>query len=56
VAEGFAKGWVFQQGRQGLAKTDFGDQATALELSEEERAVLARAPERQPEILLERTP
>jgi hypothetical protein len=56
VAEGFAKGWVFQQGRQGLANTDFGDQATALELSEEERAALARAPERQPEILLERTP
>jgi hypothetical protein len=56
VAEGFAKGWVFQQGRQGLANTDFGDQATVLELSEEERAELARAPERQPEILLERTP
>jgi hypothetical protein len=56
VADGFAKGWVFQQGRQGLINTDFGDQATVLELSEEERAELARSPQREPKILLERTP
>jgi hypothetical protein len=56
VAEGFAKGWVFQQGRQGLTNTDFGQQATVVQLSAEERAELERAPERAPEILLERTP
>jgi hypothetical protein len=56
VADGFAKGWVFQQGRQGLINSDFGQQATVLELSVEDRAELARAPEREPEILLERTP
>lgn len=56
VADGFAKGWVFQQGRQGLINSDFGQQATVLELSAEDRAELARAPEREPEILLERTP
>ncbi|MGH8063886.1 MAG: hypothetical protein ACRERE_01350 [Candidatus Entotheonellia bacterium] len=56
VADGFAKGWVFQQGRQGLINPDFGQQATVLELSAEDRAELARAPEREPEILLERTP
>jgi hypothetical protein len=56
VADGFAKGWVFQQGRQGLINPDFGQQATVLELSAEERAELARAPEREPEILMERTP
>jgi len=56
VADGFAKGWVFQQGRQGLINSDFGQQATVLELSTEDRAELARAPEREPEILLERTP
>ena len=56
VADGFAKGWAFQQGRQGLINSDFGQQATVLELSAEDRAELARAPEREPEILLERTP
>lgn len=56
VAEGFAKGWGFQQGRPGLKNPDFGEQATVLELSAEERAELARAPEREPEILSERTP
>jgi hypothetical protein len=56
VADGFAKGWVFQQGRQGLINPDFGMQATVLELSAEERAELARAPEREPEIATERTP
>ena len=56
VADGFAKGWVFQQGRQGLLNPDFGLQAMVLELSAEERAELARAPEREPEILMERTP
>jgi hypothetical protein len=56
VADGFAKGWVFQQGRQGLTNPDFGRQATALELSAEDRTELARAPEREPEILMERTP
>ena len=56
VADGFAKGWVFQQGRQGLINSDFGQQATVLELSAEDRAELARAPEREPTILLERTP
>ncbi|MBI3329198.1 MAG: hypothetical protein HYZ81_21165 [Nitrospinae bacterium] len=56
VADGFAKGWVFQQGRQGLVNFDFGEQATVIELSEEDRAELARAPEREPEILMERTP
>ena len=56
VADGFAKGWSFQQGRQGLINSDFGQQATVLELSAEDRAELARTPEREPEILLERTP
>jgi hypothetical protein len=56
VADGFAKGWVFQQGRQGLTNTDFGQRATVLELSAEDRAELERAPERTAEILLERTP
>jgi len=54
--DGFAKGWVFQQGRQGLINSDFGQQATVLELSAEDRAELARAPEREPAIMLERTP
>ena len=48
VADGFAKGWGFQQGRQGLLNPDFGLQAMVLELSAEERAELARAPEREP--------
>jgi hypothetical protein len=56
VADGFAKGWVFQQQHQGLTNTDFGQQATALELTAEDRAEWARAPEREAEILLERTP
>jgi hypothetical protein len=56
VADGFAKGWVFQQGRQELSNPDFGQQATVMELSAEDGAELARAPERAPEILLERTP
>jgi hypothetical protein len=56
VADGFAKGWVCQQGRQGFVNPDLGHQATVMELSAEERAALARAPEREPEILLERTP
>ena len=56
VAQGFAKGWTFQQGRQGLINSDFGQQAMVLELSAEDRAELERAPEREPEILLERTP
>jgi hypothetical protein len=56
VASGFAKGWVFQQGRQGLTNPDFGLQAAVLELSAADRAELTRAPEREPEILLERTP
>ena len=51
-----AKGWVFQQGRRGLINPDFGQQAVVVELSAEDRAELARAPEREPEILLERTP
>jgi len=56
VADGFAKGWVFQQGRSGLTNTDFGHHATVTELAAEDRAELARAPEREPEILIERTP
>jgi hypothetical protein len=56
VADGFAKGWVFQQGRPGLNNPDFGAQATVLEISEADRVELGRAPEREPEILLERTP
>jgi hypothetical protein len=56
VADGFAKGWVFQQGRKGLFNPDFGAQAMVLELSEGDRVELARAPAREPEILLERTP
>jgi hypothetical protein len=56
LADGFAKGWVFQQGRQGLINPDFGLQATVLELSAEERAELARAPEREPEISMAHTP
>lgn len=56
VAAGFAKGWIFQQGRQGLLNPDFGVQATVLECSADDRAELGRAPEREPEILLERTP
>jgi hypothetical protein len=56
VADGFAKGWMFQQGRQGLINPNFGQQATVQELSAEDRAELARAPEREPEILMERTP
>lgn len=56
VANGFAKGWIFQQGRPGLNNPDFGQQATVLELTVDDRDELARAPERQPEILLERTP
>ena len=56
VADGFAKGWMFQQGHQGLINPDFGGHATVLELSAEDRDELARAPEREPEILMERTP
>lgn len=56
VANGFAKGWIFQQGRQGLNNPDFGQQATVLELTAEDRDEVARAPARQPEILSERTP
>jgi hypothetical protein len=56
VADGFAKGWIFQQGRQGLTNFDFGHHATVTELAAEDRAELARAPEREPEILMERTP
>jgi hypothetical protein len=56
VADGFAKGWGFQQGRQELINPDFGQQATVLALSAEDHAELAQAPEREPEILLERTP
>jgi hypothetical protein len=56
VADGFAKGWTFQQGRQGLINPDFGQQAMVQEVSAEDRAELGRAPEREPEILLERTP
>ena len=56
VAGGFAKGWLFQQARPGLTNVDFGLQATVAELSAEDQAERARAPERQPEILTERTP
>lgn len=56
VADGFAKGWIFQQGRQGLANPDFGRHATVMALSAEDRGELAQAPEREPEILMERTP
>ncbi len=56
VADGFAKGWVFQQQRQGLINPDFGQQASVQELSPEDRAEQARAPEREPEILSARTP
>jgi hypothetical protein len=56
VADGFAKGWTFQQSRQGLMNTDFGQQAAVRELSTEDHAELSRAPEREPDILLERTP
>lgn len=56
VAVGFAKGWIFQQGRPGLAHPGFGEQATVLELAAEDRAELACAPERAPEIVTERTP
>ena len=56
VAEGFAKGWSFQQGRPTLNNPDFGAHATALEVAAEDRLELGRAPEREPEILLERTP
>jgi hypothetical protein len=50
VADGFAKGWVFQQGRQGLTNSDFGRRPRC-ELSAEDRAELVRAPEREPAIL-----
>jgi hypothetical protein len=56
VADGFAKGWIFQQGRTGLTNPDFGHQASVMELSAEDRVELGRAPEREPEILTERTP
>jgi hypothetical protein len=56
VADGFTKGWGFQQGRPALVNPDFGAQATVMELGEEDRVELGRAPEREPEILLERTP
>lgn len=56
VADGFAKGWIFQQGRQGLANPDFGRHATVMALSAEDRGELAQVPEREPEILMERTP
>ena len=56
VAVGFAKGWAFQQSRPSLAHAGFGEQATVLELTEEDRLELARAPERSPEIVTERTP
>jgi hypothetical protein len=56
VADGFAKGWIFQQGRQGLTNSDFGPHASAMELSAEDGDELGRAPERDPEILMERTP
>jgi hypothetical protein len=56
VADGFAKGWGFQQGRQGLINLNFGQQASVQELSTDDRAELARAPEREPEILMQRTP
>jgi hypothetical protein len=56
VAGGFARGWVFQQRREVLTNPDFGLQAAVLELSAADRAELARAPEREPEILLARTP
>jgi hypothetical protein len=56
VADGFAKGWVFQQGRQGLTNPDFGQQARVEELSTQDRDDFARAPEREPTILTERTP
>jgi hypothetical protein len=56
VAEGFAKGWSFQQGRPHLNHPDFGAQSTTQELSPEDRLELTRAPEREPEILIERTP
>jgi hypothetical protein len=56
IAAGFAKGWIFQQGRPELKNPDFGAHATVLELSLEARTDLAGAPEREPEIFLERTP
>lgn len=56
VADGFAKGWIFQQGRSGLTNTDFGYHATVMELGAEDRAELTRVPAREPEILMERTP
>jgi hypothetical protein len=56
VADGFAKGWIFQQGRAGLTNPDFGHLATLMELAAEDCAELARAPEREPEILIARTP
>jgi hypothetical protein len=56
VADGFAKGWIFQQGRQGLTNSDFGPHATVMELAAEDRDELARGPEREPEILMERAP
>jgi hypothetical protein len=56
VADGFAKGWIFQQGRSGLTNTDFGHHATVMELGAEDRAELTRVPAREPEILMERTP
>jgi hypothetical protein len=56
VADGFAKGWIFQQGRQGLTNPDFGDHTTVMECSAEDHDELTRAPEREPEIFLERTP
>jgi hypothetical protein len=56
VADGFAKGWIFQQGRQGLNNADFGQHARVEELSTQDRDDAVRAPEREPAILLERTP
>ena len=56
VADGFAKGWIFQQGRVGLTNPDFGHLATVKELAAEDCAELVRAPEREPEILTARTP
>lgn len=56
IADGFTKGWIFQQARPGLTNPDFGLHAAVMALAEEDYAELADAPERQPAILTERTP
>jgi len=56
IADGFTKGWIFQQERPGLTNPDFGLQAAIMAFDEEDHAELVRAPEREPAILTQQTP